>query len=213
MHRRIQSLGYIVFAAVMSISFACNSSEPTSSPGSGNDNVQPEPGQRTLAVTPESGPPGMEVHLVGSGYAPNSTVQIGVGPVQSEYSIVDQTQTDAQGQLHLTATVPTWTPGNQRIVFVATTEDASWKVISNEFDVTGAPSNGNTDGVVTVTGTLTTEGIECQAMRGEDGKIYTLLGDLVGFSAGTRVRITGTPAEISFCMQGTTINVSSIERL
>lgn len=67
---------------------------------------------------------------------------------------------------------------------------------------------------ITVIGTLTAEGIECQAMR-EDGtkKFYTLAGKLAGFKAGDRVKVVGTIAEVSYCMQGTTIAVSSITRL
>jgi uncharacterized protein DUF5818 len=66
---------------------------------------------------------------------------------------------------------------------------------------------------MTVTGKLTDEGVECQAMRGDDGKLYTLTGDLKGFRAGDRVRVTGSiPAE-SICQQGTTIAVEKIERV
>ena len=49
----------------------------------------------------------------------------------------------------------------------------------------------------TVTGRLTNEGVECQAMRGDDGKLYTLTGDLKGFRTGDRVRVTGSIAAAS----------------
>ena len=67
---------------------------------------------------------------------------------------------------------------------------------------------------MTVVGTLTTEGVECQAMR-EDGtrKLFTLAGKLAGFKAGDRVKVVGKIAETSFCMQGTTIDVASIAHL
>jgi hypothetical protein len=67
-------------------------------------------------------------------------------------------------------------------------------------------------GTITVTGALTAEGVECQAMRGDDGKLYTLAGNLEGFRNGDRVRVTGRVAEVSICMQGTTIAVSRIEK-
>ena len=63
---------------------------------------------------------------------------------------------------------------------------------------------------VTVTGTLTDEGVECQALRGDDGHLYTLAGDLSGFSTGDRVRVKGRVAEVSICQQGTTIEVRRI---
>lgn len=65
---------------------------------------------------------------------------------------------------------------------------------------------------VTVTGKLTNEGAECQAMRGDDEKLYTLTGDLKGFRTGDRVKVTGSIAEVSTCMQGTTLIVEKIER-
>jgi len=66
--------------------------------------------------------------------------------------------------------------------------------------------------VVTVTGVLTDEGVECQALRGDDGRLYTIGADLEGFDVGDRVRVRGQVAEMSFCMQGTTLTVEEIER-
>jgi hypothetical protein len=68
---------------------------------------------------------------------------------------------------------------------------------------------------MTVTGKLTDEGVECQAMRDDEGKLYTLTGDkriLEGFRTGERVKVIGHIAEASFCMQGTTLVVNKIER-
>lgn len=212
MLRSIVTYRYLVLTAVIGSSIACNSSGPAPVQN-GSDDAQVESGQRTLTVAPESGAPGTGARLTGTGYEPNSTVAIGVGPVQSEYSIIGQTRADAQGRIDTTVTVPAWMVPGLRIVFVAAAEDASWKVISNEFEITGMPQDSRMEDEVTVTGMLTSEGVECQAMRGDDGQLYTLVGDLVGFSAGTRVRITGTPVEVSFCMQGTTIDVKTIERI
>lgn len=66
---------------------------------------------------------------------------------------------------------------------------------------------------VTVIGKLTIEGVECRALR-EDGtgKLFTLTGDLKGFTTGDHVKVVGSVAEISICQQGTTISVTSIAR-
>jgi cytochrome c1 len=69
------------------------------------------------------------------------------------------------------------------------------------------------EGSVQVTGVVTTEGVECPAVRGDDGKLYTLAGAQDLPPAGTRVRITGQVAEISTCMQGTTIAVTTLDRM
>jgi ribosomal protein L19 len=63
---------------------------------------------------------------------------------------------------------------------------------------------------ITVEGVLTDEGVECQALRGDDGELYTLTGDLGDFQVGDRVRVKGTVAEASICQQGTTIAVRRI---
>jgi hypothetical protein len=72
-------------------------------------------------------------------------------------------------------------------------------------------NNGNAGQMINVRGTLTDEGVECQALRGDDGELYTLTGDLSGFEEGDRVKVRGTVAEISICQQGTTIEVQSIK--
>lgn len=65
---------------------------------------------------------------------------------------------------------------------------------------------------VTVRGVLTDEGVECQALRGDDGILYTLAGPVEGFQVGDRVRVQGTIAEVSTCQQGTTIGVTKIQK-
>lgn len=69
---------------------------------------------------------------------------------------------------------------------------------------------------ITVIGTLTDEGVECQAMREDKtNKLYTLIprDKLSGFKNGDHVKVEGTIAEVSFCQQGTTINISSISKV
>jgi LysM repeat protein len=61
-----------------------------------------------------------------------------------------------------------------------------------------------------ITGTLTWEGVTCPAMRGDDGRLYTLAGDIRGFEPGDRVRVQGQRAQVSVCMQGTTLEVERI---
>jgi hypothetical protein len=59
-------------------------------------------------------------------------------------------------------------------------------------------------------GELTDEGVECQAFRSEEGELFTLIGDLEGYQNGDKVVVCGTIAEISPCMQGTTLVISYI---
>ena len=63
---------------------------------------------------------------------------------------------------------------------------------------------------IDVTGTITNQGAECQTLRGDNGRLFSLTGNLRGFGPGDRVRVRGRVAEMSFCMQGTTIEVRLI---
>jgi hypothetical protein len=82
----------------------------------------------------------------------------------------------------------------------------------NKGDKNNKNDNGGNGGqMINVRGTLTDEGVECQALRGDDGELYTLTGDLSGFEEGDRVKVRGTVAEVSICQQGTTIEVQSIK--
>lgn len=58
---------------------------------------------------------------------------------------------------------------------------------------------------VCVRGTLTAEGVECQALRGDDGKLYTLAGRKTAGAPNAKVCVCGKVAAVSTCMQGTTI--------
>jgi hypothetical protein len=66
-------------------------------------------------------------------------------------------------------------------------------------------------GSVSLRGTLTAEGVECQALRGSDGQLYTLTGNLQGFNIGDKVHVVGALAEVSTCQQGKTISVEEIQ--
>ncbi|MDB3953054.1 hypothetical protein N9452_04125 [Alphaproteobacteria bacterium] len=59
-------------------------------------------------------------------------------------------------------------------------------------------------------GKLTTEGVSCQAMRTNKGRLLTLGGPLRGFRAGDVVCVCGPVAKTSFCQQGTTIYLAQI---
>jgi hypothetical protein len=66
---------------------------------------------------------------------------------------------------------------------------------------------------VTIEGVLTNEGVTCPALRGDDGELYTIAGDIGELQPGQRVRVTGEVAEMSICMQGITIALGDITPL
>ena len=77
----------------------------------------------------------------------------------------------------------------------------------------GGRSNPDEGMFVTITGRVTDEGIECTAIRGSDGRLYTLAGNADDLRPGDRVEVVGRRAEASFCMQGITLEVRRLRRL
>ncbi len=63
---------------------------------------------------------------------------------------------------------------------------------------------------VEVRGTLTGQGVECPALLGADGRLYTLAGDIGEAGPGDEICVRGRPAQMSICMQGVTIVVSEV---
>jgi len=66
------------------------------------------------------------------------------------------------------------------------------------------------NGILQINGVLTGEGVECPALRGDDGQLYTLAGDLAGASLGDQVCVDGQLVEISICQQGITLEIKQI---
>lgn len=66
------------------------------------------------------------------------------------------------------------------------------------------------DGILRINGILTDEGVECPALRGDDGQLYTLTGDLSAAAIGDEVCVDGQLVEISICQQGTTLHVEEL---
>lgn len=73
-----------------------------------------------------------------------------------------------------------------------------------------ASKNADAASDVCLVGRPTGEGVECQAFRAGDGRLYTLIGDLGSLAGDGDVCICGEPVEMSTCMQGTTVAVTRI---
>lgn len=95
------------------------------------------------------------------------------------------------------------------IVFVVA---ALFPVPASGVSLETSPDAGPAKKIVCVQGRLTDEGVECPTLRASDGKLYTLAGGLKGFKKGDSVYVCGTVPEMSFCMQGVTLAVTSIDK-
>lgn len=103
----------------------------------GNSNETPADGQPSLTFTPSSGSPGTPFQLMATGLPPNAEVEIGLGPVDSEFEIFDSAQTDDAGVLNREVTLPDWLDVNGDWVFVIDYNQGEVRLISDPFTVTG----------------------------------------------------------------------------
>lgn len=62
-----------------------------------------------------------------------------------------------------------------------------------------------------VTGILTEEGGDCQALVGEDGTLYTLTGELGDLRSGDTIQVVGAAAREGACSKGIAIEAEEIE--
>lgn len=61
-----------------------------------------------------------------------------------------------------------------------------------------------------VVGAITAEGVECPALRADDGALYTLTALPRAVEVGERLQIVGRPAQFSTCQQGVTLRVTRL---
>jgi LysM repeat protein len=169
-----------------------------------------------LRVEPDTARPGSSVELSARGLPPDSRATILGGTDLGNLVTIERTSVDARGRLRTSVRLPDWARPGQPFYFAVRTWWPRAEAVADPIRIAwGAPRWGRPGGPapgVAITGTLTREGVECPALRGDDGRLYTLAGDIERFRPGDRVRVEGRPAEVSFCMQGTTIEVRRIER-
>lgn len=177
--------------------------EPTPAPAP--DSPPEPPAELSVQVQPTRGTHDTDVTVRASGLPPGARAGIGLGPPQSEYEIVTHATADESGNVVATVNVPNWAEVGRDYLWAVRAPGGA-DAVSERFRVTA----GTDAEPVQVTGTLTEDGVECQALQGEDGTLYTLTGDLGGFGPGDRVEVEGTVAEMSICMQGTTLAVEVI---
>ena len=67
------------------------------------------------------------------------------------------------------------------------------------------------EAMIIILGVMTAEGVECPAVRADDGTLYTLVGQMPTVAPGARLRIEGEAVPVSKCMQGITLRVKNLE--
>ena len=160
----------------------------------------------TIRVTPDHAEPGETVQITASGFPSGEEVVIGFGPPESEYEVLTRVTAGPMGQVSAAADVPSWAERARAYVWVVAAPDNEPRAISGHFHVGDEPQSGEES--VRITGVVTDEGVECTALRADDGALYTLTGEPEWVQPGDRIVVTGRLVEVSTCMQGTTISVT-----
>jgi hypothetical protein len=163
-------------------------------------------GEAQVTVAVATAAPGDMIPVRAEGFRPHSNVQIGFGQPDSDFSVVAEIEADAEGRADTLIEVPDWAMSGHPYVVVVDAPGHEIRAVSDPFVVA---AGGDT---VQIHGTVTAEGVECPAVRDRAGTLYTLTGADRELRPGTEVMIEGRVAEVSICMQGTTIEVESIER-
>jgi len=109
-----------------------------------------------VSISPDSGPAGTEVEFVAQDFPPQAIVEIGVGPENSEYDVVDTLEIGPEGSLNGSVAIPGYAEVGARWVVVVVTEDGANEAISNVFEVE-EPSNQGTVAIAPTSGAPGTE--------------------------------------------------------
>lgn len=175
----------------------------------GFEDAKPYAGANLTAAPAEAGP-GAGVMLTAAGLPGNADVVIGFGPRGGDYAVLATgvTTTD-RGTLEQAVTVPDDARPGDIAVFTAETADGRVRLVSEPVTIVApGPAPGTR---ISVNGTLSNEGTECPALRGDDGRLYTLADTTSGgFRPGDRVHVDGEVAGMSRCMQGITLTATTI---
>lgn len=91
-----------------------------------------------VEISPTSGPPGTSVQVTATGLPANAIVEIGAGQINTEYDIIAQAQTDAQGNLNRSVRIPDLANPGEEWVIVVTPTGTPADYLSNQFTVTEA---------------------------------------------------------------------------
>jgi LysM repeat protein len=159
-----------------------------------------------LAVSPRAGRPGTEVELRGRGFRPYARLRVMAGRSPYDLRPIDRVRADRRGRVIISADLPQWARPGRNVYFALQTPDGRGRAVAGPFRVIGGPSEA---GRVTVSGQIV-KGVECPVLRSDDGRAYSLTGDLAGYRPGDRVSVIGRLTDVSVCMQGPTIAVRRI---
>ena len=165
----------------------------------------PSQEKRKPILSLRGGPAGAEVTVVLTGLEPAQSVRIGFGSL-SQYSGLGGGEAGPEGMMVSNIVIPDWAEVDRVHYFVLNLGNRLARILSEPFHVT------DPEGIAHIYGTVNDQGIGCLAIDGPEDVLYTLQGDHRRWTAGQRVRVVGTIADVEACSgQGLPIAVREIE--
>ena len=160
---------------------------------------------RAPVFSPRSGPPGTAVTLRTSDLPAVTPIYLGIGATRSSFEVLRELVTDQHGEMSEIVQVPSWATSDRTHFFVLVDVYFRPLAVSGAFHVT------EPDGTLTRSGRVTDEGVGCLTLReDESDELYSLTGETGGVQVGQSVVVEGTVADVSVCMQGTTLLVTRV---
>jgi hypothetical protein len=159
------------------------------------------------SISPRGAPVDGAVTLSMAGLPPLQAVRIGFGSF-GQYEVVGRAEADELGNISVNLRVPTWAQRDGVHFFFVSLGGQVARALSDPFHVT-AP-----DGIARIAGTINSEpAMGCVGLVGPYDTLYTLAGDVRGWSPGQRVQVTGTVADSAPCGgEGLPISVREIRQ-
>lgn len=169
-------------------------------------------------IAPRRPVEGRGITVVVTGFPPRTALEAGFTRTGNRFRMVDTARTDADGSATLRLNLPEDLDAGQSAAVLVTTPDRALEAASERFMVRSRPiARADDDSSVAqepivVSGMTTEEGVGCATMRDARGRRYNLLGAVADYEPGTAVRIIGFPTSAGGCGEGTTLDVTQIER-
>lgn len=162
---------------------------------------------RSLGVTPNVGPPGIDVLLEGEGLPAGAELVIGFGAPRGNHELLESVRSTSNGEIRTTLAIPGWATADLAHYFFLNLPDEPPLVTSEAFHV------ARRDGSLRVDGEIgEAEQPDVVVLDGYFRDPYCIQGVDPEFAAlppGTGVSVIGTVGDASTCPRGIPVRMTS----
>jgi uncharacterized protein DUF5818 len=204
--RRVLALLLCAFLVPLSAASLAQAQEDSTNMSDGEASAATARLRPSLTFSPAAGWPGSRVELTGQGFLPFERVRLLVGRTTNDLKRHRTVGANRRGRVQTSMELPDWARPGRRVYFALQGFDGIRRAVAGPFRVIEQPKP------MTIRGTIVTGGAECPLFRSDDGRRFSLAGNLGSFRPGDRVTVRGRVAEVSTCMQRPTLAVQRISK-